>query len=108
MYMLIIEGYFEGGQFIPDKPVVIPEKAKAVVTIEENEIVEREKNKKAWGEFLEAIENAKDEKLEGFPSRLKFKRPGEIGACARILLNSPALWCMINNRGIRHENTVWD
>jgi predicted DNA-binding antitoxin AbrB/MazE fold protein len=78
--MLTIEGYFEGGQFIPDKPVVIPERTKAVVTIEENEAFEREKNKKAWGEFLEAIEKAKDETLEGFPARLKFKTPKEIDA----------------------------
>jgi predicted DNA-binding antitoxin AbrB/MazE fold protein len=78
--MLVIEGYFEDGQFIPDKPVVIQERTKAVVTLEENEVFEREKNKKAWGEFLEAIEKAKDETLEGFPPRLKLKTPEEIDA----------------------------
>ena len=36
--MLVITGIFEDGRFIPDSPVIIPQKKKVVVTIEEQAI----------------------------------------------------------------------
>jgi hypothetical protein len=34
--MLVITGIFENEKFIPDEPVIIPQKKKVVVTIEED------------------------------------------------------------------------
>jgi hypothetical protein len=76
--MLVIEGFLEKGQFIPDSPVDLPGKAKAFLTIEQDRTTERERNRTAWGEFLEAIKNAENEELIGVPERLKFKTPEEI------------------------------
>jgi hypothetical protein len=36
--MLVITGIFEDEKFIPDEPIVIPQKKKVVVTIEDDEI----------------------------------------------------------------------
>jgi len=34
--MLVITGIFDGGRFIPDKPVSIPQNKKVIVTIDED------------------------------------------------------------------------
>jgi uncharacterized protein (DUF1778 family) len=88
-----IEGFLEKGKFIPepsaeprrgegsslpDSPVDLPGKTKAFLTIEQDAAIKKNNNKKAWGEFLEAIKNAENEELIGSPQRLKFKTPEEI------------------------------
>jgi hypothetical protein len=81
--MLVIEGYFEKGHFIPDQPVVIPEKIKALMILDKKEDQKTEgENKKQerirkWRQFGEAILNC-DEELTGSPQRLKFRTPEEI------------------------------
>ena len=69
--MLVVTGIFENERFIPDRPVVIPQKKKVVVTIEEEQSVEQKPNM-TWRELCEAIKNC-DEELSGSPQPLKFK-----------------------------------
>jgi hypothetical protein len=70
--MLIIQGYFEAGQFISNNPIVIPENKKTIVTILDEDI-QKIDQKKIWNEFKETIENC-DEDLPDYIQRLNFNR----------------------------------
>jgi len=71
--MLVVNGFFENGVFIPDKPLTgIEGRQKAVLQIiDENEKQER---LTAWKEFSKIIRES-DEVLEGEPERIRFKSP---------------------------------
>ena len=76
--MLIVTGIFEDERFIPDKPIFIPQKKKAVVIIEENpDAVTKPASK--WREIGEAILNC-DEELPGSPKPVQFRTMAEIEA----------------------------
>ena len=51
--MLVVTGVFDNGQFIPDKPVSIPQKKRVIVTIEEEPETTSLQNK--WREIGEAV-----------------------------------------------------
>jgi hypothetical protein len=70
--MLVVQGYFEAGQFISDTPVVIPENKKTIVTVlDEN--VQKTDQKKTWDEFRETIEKSNEE-LSDYIPRLNLTR----------------------------------
>ena len=77
-YMLVISGIFENERFIPDRPVLIPQKKKVVVTIEEEKpgVVNPAMT---WRDIGNAI-LACDEELPGFPVPIKFKTIEEMEA----------------------------
>jgi hypothetical protein len=80
--LLAVEGYFEGGRFITDTPVHIPEGKKTIVTVLDeaaNKDKERENYVAYWNKIIEDIQNS-DEVLEGEPERLRFRTPEEIDA----------------------------
>jgi len=76
--MLVVTGIFEDKQFIPDRPVFIPQKKKVIVTIEE-EPDKGTKYENKWREIGEAILNC-DEELPGNPQPVKFRTIAEMGA----------------------------
>jgi hypothetical protein len=78
--MLVIDGFFENGVFIPDKPWALPLAAitgrqRAVLRIENED--EKQERLNAWREFSQAI-RASDEALDGEPERLRFRSPEDI------------------------------
>jgi predicted nucleic acid-binding protein len=76
--MLVIDGFFENGVFIPEKPLAnITGRQRAVLNIDDTSIDEKHEHQKAWQEFSQAI-RASDEVLEGEPERLRFKMPEDI------------------------------
>jgi predicted DNA-binding antitoxin AbrB/MazE fold protein len=79
--MLVINGFFENGVFVPNKPIAgINGRQRAVLNIEEeNREKERQEHIKAWKEFGDEILNS-DEILEGEPERFHFRTPEEIEA----------------------------
>jgi len=80
--LLVVEGYFEDGRFIPNNPIRIPEGKKTIVTVLDEAInaeKERKAYKKLWDEIIDEIENS-DEVLEGEPERLRFRTPEETEA----------------------------
>ena len=75
--MLIIQGFFENGVFIPNEPVVcFKGRQEATLTIQEKKNEEREYIDQ-WTEILEDLQNC-DEELTGDPERIHFKIPEEI------------------------------
>jgi hypothetical protein len=73
--MLVVNGFFENGVFIPEKPLVnIKGRQKAVLNIDETDKHER---LNAWREFSRAIRDS-DEFLEGEPQRIRFMTPEEV------------------------------
>jgi len=76
--MLVVTGIFEDKQFIPDRPVFIPQNKKVIVTIEEEPDAETKYENK-WREIGEAILNC-DEDLPGNPQPVKFRTIAEMGA----------------------------
>lgn len=71
--MLIVNGFFENGVFVPEKPLVnITGRQKATLTIAEDEEKEHQKQIMAWREFGEAVLNS-NETLEGEPERFQFR-----------------------------------
>ena len=71
--MLIIEGFFENGVFVPEKPLVnIKGRQRAILSIDE-----KQERLNAWREFSQAI-RASDEILEGEPKKMFFRTPEEI------------------------------
>jgi len=75
--MLVVTGIFEDKQFIPDRPVSIPQKKKVIVTIEEEpDMGTKSENK--WREIGEAILNC-DEELPGSPQPVQFRTIAEMG-----------------------------
>ena len=74
--MLVIEGFFENGVFVPEKPLAdIKGRQRAVLSIEETDKDKKQVN--AWREFSQAIK-VSDEILEGEPDRVRFRIPEEI------------------------------
>ena len=70
--MLVVEGFFENGVFIPQKPLVdVKGRLNATLTIAEDEEKERLERITAWRQFGEAVLNS-DEVLEGEPERFRF------------------------------------
>jgi hypothetical protein len=74
--MLVIQRYFEAGQFISDTPVAIPENKKTIITVLDKK-AQKIRNGEAWDTFLQAIENSNEE-LSGLPERIRFRTPEEI------------------------------
>ncbi|MCL2411735.1 MAG: hypothetical protein FWC97_08845 [Treponema sp.] len=78
--MLVVEGFFENGVFVPEKPLTnIKGRQKATLSIEETDKDIRQKQLNAWREFSRVI-RASDEVLEGEPARIRFRTPEEIKA----------------------------
>jgi len=78
--MLVVNGFFENGVFVPEKPLVnIKGRQKAVLNIEETDKEDKQSRLKAWQEFSYAIRNS-DEILEGEPQRIRFRTLHEIEA----------------------------
>ena len=76
--MLVVNGFFENGVFIPEKPLDdIRGRQKAVLRIEYED--EKQKRLNAWKEFSLAVRTS-DEVLEGEPERTRFRNPEEISA----------------------------
>ena len=76
--MLVVNGFFENGVFIPEKPLAdIKGRQKAILRIEYED--EKLEQLAAWKEFSRAI-RASDEVLVGEPQRIRFKTPEEITA----------------------------
>jgi len=75
--MLVVEGFFENGAFVPEKPLAeIKGRQKATLRIEETDDPDRQGRLSAWREFSRAI-RASDEELEGEPERVRFGAPEE-------------------------------
>jgi hypothetical protein len=81
--MLVITGFFEKGKFVPDVPVLLPEKTKAVIQVEnaENKTTNfrtPEERIKIWNEIREEILNCNEE-LIGDPEPItNFRTPEDI------------------------------
>ena len=76
--MLVVDGFFENGVFIPEKPMAnIKGRQRAVLKIEETSKDDKQNRLKAWQEFSYAIRTS-DEVLEGEPQRIRFRTPQEI------------------------------
>jgi hypothetical protein len=74
--MLVINGFFESGKFIPEKPLDdIKGRQKAVLHIVDDN--DKQERLSAWKEFSQAIKNS-DEVLEGEPERMRFRTAEEI------------------------------
>ena len=74
--MLVVNGFFENGVFIPEKPLIgINGRQKAVLSIESND--EKQQRASAWMVFSQAIK-ASNEVLEGEPERIRFRTPEDI------------------------------
>jgi hypothetical protein len=76
--MLVIPGYIEKGQFVPDSPAPIADRARATLTGEDHTAISVEENHRARGEFIEAIRNIKDEELTGMSEPVRFGTPEEL------------------------------
>ena len=79
--MLVVNGFFENGVFVPEKPLPnIMGRQRAVLSIEETcGTEEKQRRLRAWQEFSLAVK-ASDETLEGEPERIRFRTPEEIEA----------------------------
>jgi hypothetical protein len=70
--MLVVQGYFEEGQFISNSKVIIPEHRRAIVTVLDEEMPEQN-HKKIWKDFFAAIQSANEDTPVNFP-RVNFNR----------------------------------
>ena len=71
--MLVVNGFFENGVFVPEKPLAnIKGRQRAVLNIEETGKDDKQNRLKAWQEFSHAIRTS-DEILEGEPQRIRFR-----------------------------------
>jgi len=78
--MLVVNGFFENGVFVPEKPLAnIKGRQRAVLNIEETGKDDKQNRLKAWQEFSHAIRTS-DETLEGEPQRIRFRTLQEIEA----------------------------
>ena len=78
--MLVVNGFFENGVFVPEKPLAnIKGRQRAVLNIEETGKDDKQNRLKAWQEFSHAIRTS-DEILEGEPQRIRFRTLQEIEA----------------------------
>jgi hypothetical protein len=74
--MLVVNGFFENGVFVPEKPPAnIKGRQKAVLRIIDED--DKQQRLNAWREFSLAIK-ASDEVLEGEPDRIRFRTAEEI------------------------------
>jgi hypothetical protein len=76
--MLVVNGFFESGVFIPERPLAdIQGRQKAVLHIayEDN----KQERVMAWKKFSQIVKTS-NEVLEGEPERLRFKTPEEMSA----------------------------
>jgi len=74
--MLVVTGFFENETFIPDKPVLLPQRKRVVVTIEDDINAEVKPTNK-WRKIGEAIMNC-DEELTGSPQPIQFRTIAEM------------------------------
>jgi hypothetical protein len=80
LIMLIINGFFENGVFVPETPCsAISGRQKAFLSIAGPEQDNVQNRRNAWREFSRAIRNS-GETLAGEPQRTRFKAPEEIEA----------------------------
>jgi hypothetical protein len=78
--MLVVNGFFENGVFVPEKPLAnIKGRQKAVLNIGEIGKDEKQERLCAWREFSRAI-RASDEELNGEPERIRFRTMEEVEA----------------------------
>jgi len=78
--MLVINGIFENGVFVPEKPLVnIKGRQRAILNIDETDKDEKQEHLNAWREFSRIIKTC-NETLEGEPQRIRLKTPQEIEA----------------------------
>ena len=79
--MLVIQGFFENGVFIPNEPVLsVKGRHEATLIIQEpDEEKEKQERIRKWTEILEDLRNCKEE-LTGDPERIHFRTPEEIDA----------------------------
>jgi predicted DNA-binding antitoxin AbrB/MazE fold protein len=78
--MLVVNGFFENGVFIPEKPLAdIKGRQRAVLNIDETDRNEKQDRLSAWQEFSRVI-RTNNELLEGEPQRIRFRTPEEIDA----------------------------
>ena len=77
--MFVINGFFENGVFVPEKPLAnVKGRQKAILSIAETKD-EKQERLNAWHEFSRAVK-ASGEMLEGEPQRIRFRTPEEIEA----------------------------
>jgi hypothetical protein len=68
--MLVVNGFFENGIFIPEKPLAdIKGRQRAVLNIDETDKNEKQERLSAWQEFSRVI-RTNNEPLEGEPRRI--------------------------------------
>ena len=78
--MLVVNGFFENGVFIPERPLAnIKGRQRATLNIEETSKDEKQERLNAWQEFSRIIRSS-DEVLEGEPERIHFRTPEETEA----------------------------
>jgi len=78
--MLAVNGIFENGVFVPEKPLVnIKGRLKAILNIDETGKNEKQERLSAWQEFSRVI-RTNDEQLEGEPERIRFRTSEEVEA----------------------------
>jgi hypothetical protein len=78
--MLVVNGFFENGVFVPEKPLTnIKGRQRAVLNIDETNKNENQERINAWQEFSRVI-RSNNETLEGEPERIHFRTPEEIEA----------------------------
>ena len=78
--MLVVNGFFENGVFVPEKPLAnIKGRQRAVLNIDETDRNEKQERLRAWQEFSRAIRTS-NEPLEGEPQRIRFRTPEETEA----------------------------
>jgi len=76
--MLVVNGFFENGVFVPEKPLTnIKGRQRAVLNIDETNKNENQERINAWQEFSRVI-RSNNETLEGEPERIRFRTPEEI------------------------------
>jgi hypothetical protein len=76
--MLVVNGFFENGVFVPEKPLInIKGRQRAVLNIDETDRNDKQERLNAWREFSHLIRTS-DELLEGEPERIRFRTPEEI------------------------------
>ncbi|WP_059369778.1 antitoxin AF2212-like protein [Treponema endosymbiont of Eucomonympha sp.] len=74
--LVIVQGFFEGGKFIPSEPVKIPEYKKVILTILDED-TEKTVKMAAWKECLRLLDESIGEEVPDFP-RANLHRKVEI------------------------------
>jgi len=78
--MLVVNGFFENGVFVPEKPLAyIKGRQRAVLNIDETDKNEKQERLNAWQEFSRVI-RTNNEPLDGEPERIRFRTPEEVEA----------------------------